>query len=324
MNKKKSKKINNKVKNVNKVFYYNEFLVAIRKHNFENVKKIIRKDKIDLNRYRSCLEFLLREFNDNIMLNYDQFSYVSKIQPTLEIWNFILSKNRTGCKFNISRINIDGYNILHSLTCFFPALLKEVIYNNIICNDKICLYPFFIKLFKSLYKYNPIQTLKALNNISFIGQTPYNLLSTNMFRMMDIHIHHPKSKTLSDQMKHLKRNDQIRLFFGKFPKIFSIGCNFEIKMKMKIKENRLKRRDEKFLLYSKICNNCNKIWNWKKEKSKEKFKTCKKCKKTYYCSRKCQKIDWKKGHKNFCNPNINMINFDSYPHFLEAPHSFIL
>ena len=31
-----------------------------------------------------------------------------------------------------------------------------------------------------------------------------------------------------------------------------------------------------------------------------KWKLCKGCKTTYYCSRKCQKISWKQGHKQQC------------------------
>ena len=37
-------------------------------------------------------------------------------------------------------------------------------------------------------------------------------------------------------------------------------------------------------------------------KNKKKLKICKKCKKTMYCSRGCQKRDWNKGnHKNVCD-----------------------
>ena len=36
------------------------------------------------------------------------------------------------------------------------------------------------------------------------------------------------------------------------------------------------------------------------ENNDKKWKLCKGCKTTYYCSRKCQKISWKQGHKQQC------------------------
>ena len=34
---------------------------------------------------------------------------------------------------------------------------------------------------------------------------------------------------------------------------------------------------------------------------------CKGCKKTYYCSRECQKIDWNNGHKHTCKTRASII-----------------
>jgi hypothetical protein len=50
----------------------------------------------------------------------------------------------------------------------------------------------------------------------------------------------------------------------------------------------------------KACKTCGKL---KAELSKEekKLKTCGKCKRVAYCSKECQKKDWK-GHKKNCGP----------------------
>ena len=53
---------------------------------------------------------------------------------------------------------------------------------------------------------------------------------------------------------------------------------------------------ENRIISLKMCGNekCNKIQN-------ANMKICKKCKLTYYCSRYCQKVDWKCKHRNCCD-----------------------
>ena len=41
----------------------------------------------------------------------------------------------------------------------------------------------------------------------------------------------------------------------------------------------------------------------------EKYKTCSACRGAYYCSRRCQKRDWKQGHKNDCHKMKNISYF---------------
>ncbi|ESO95081.1 hypothetical protein LOTGIDRAFT_160845 [Lottia gigantea] len=44
-----------------------------------------------------------------------------------------------------------------------------------------------------------------------------------------------------------------------------------------------------------FCTNCQ-----KESQTPNGFKACGKCKKAFYCSTKCQKISWQKGHKSIC------------------------
>ena len=43
----------------------------------------------------------------------------------------------------------------------------------------------------------------------------------------------------------------------------------------------------------------------------EKYKMCSTCRIAFYCSRRCQKRDWKQGHKNDCNTNRYFTEIDS-------------
>ncbi|MCP3659096.1 MAG: zinc finger MYND domain-containing protein [Bacteroidetes bacterium] len=83
-------------------------------------------------------------------------------------------------------------------------------------------------------------------------------------------------------MKYLK---QLKILF-----IISCFCCCSLK-KLKLNSNS----------NNKTCYQC------KKNGNKNLIKKCKRCREVYYCSKKCQKIDWKSKHRNDCKPNFKIL-----------------
>eukprot|EP01084_Bolivina_argentea_P271985 462970_1 len=71
------------------------------------------------------------------------------------------------------------------------------------------------------------------------------------------------------------------------------------------------------------CEEIFEVCNWCSKKS-SKFKKCSQCKAVFYCSVKCQKLDWKQSHRSYCIAwtKVNLISNKLYYFFLR--HSKIL
>eukprot|EP01084_Bolivina_argentea_P088653 160048_1 len=58
-------------------------------------------------------------------------------------------------------------------------------------------------------------------------------------------------------------------------------------------------------LYGSRCSYCDNVTDTnifsKKKAKRNRFKVCKNCQQRYYCSKKCQKLDWNKHHRKYCS-----------------------
>jgi len=72
------------------------------------------------------------------------------------------------------------------------------------------------------------------------------------------------------------------------------GKQLEIELNARFKDTNFK--DRYTYIYNLICDKCHKLY------MSYQLKRCSRCKVIYYCSKECQKNDWKKIHKFICEP----------------------
>eukprot|EP01084_Bolivina_argentea_P105820 189504_1 len=213
----------------------------------------------------------------------------------------------------------------------FPIFYKQLVYANTIKKYPICLIRYSWKLIHVSFSYELYQKshLHSDNKeYTFYDEFRANLQMSMECSVSDVVIDLLYNMPISrDELQEILMKFTNGIYFSSvditklrdspqtaLQQVFSKGINDEARIDWTLRQfcklyqqcrslTRLMIR-----LYGSKCSNCKTISNDFHIK-RNRYQKCSHCEQVYYCSRTCQKIDWKKNHRRYCNMYKRFIQF---------------